>query len=68
MNPLYRTDYATSGPDNTVRPEEIEYMTSQEKFDGAFLLNMSVGKSWYIQRKYQLGFSLNAQNLLNNRK
>ena len=67
MNPLYRTDYATSGPDNTVRPEEIEYMTSQEKFDGAFLLNMSVGKSWYIQRKYQLGFSLNAQNLLNNR-
>ena len=67
MNPLYRTDYATSGPDNTVRPEEIEYMTSQEKFDGAFLLNMSVGKSWYIQRKYQLGFSLNAQNLLNNK-
>ena len=67
MNPLYRTDYATAGPDNTVTPLEIEYMATQEKFPGAFLLNLSVGKSWYIQRKYQLGFSLNARNLLNNR-
>ena len=67
MNPLYRTDYATAGPDNTITPLEIEYMTSQERFKGAFLLNFSVGKSWYIQYKYQLGFSLNAKNLLNNR-
>ena len=42
-------------------------MTTQEKFDPAFLLNASVGKSWYIKYKYQLGFSLNAKNLLNNR-
>ena len=67
MNPLYRTDYATAGPDNTVTPLEIEYMTTQEKFKGAFLLNASVGKSWYIKYKYQLGFSLNAKNLINNR-
>ena len=67
MNPLYRTDYATSGPDNTITPLEIEYMATQERFKGAFLLNFSVGKSWYIQYKYQLGFSLNAKNLLNNR-
>ena len=67
MNPLYRTDYATAGLDNTVTDKEISYMTTQEKFDPAFLLNVSVGKSWYIQRKYQLGFSLNAKNLLNNR-
>ena len=67
MNPLYRTDYAVAGPDNVVTPEEVEYMASQEKFDAAFLVNASVGKSWYIQRKYQLGFSLNAKNLLNNR-
>ena len=66
MNPLYRTDYATAGPDNMVTPEEIVYMTAQEKFDPAFLVNLSVGKSWYIQRKYQLGFSFNAKNLLNN--
>ena len=66
MNPLYRTDYATAGPDNMVTPEEIVYMTAQEKFAPAVLVNLSVGKSWYIQRKYQLGFSFNAKNLLNN--
>ncbi|MBR4826713.1 MAG: carboxypeptidase regulatory-like domain-containing protein [Bacteroidales bacterium] len=66
MNPLYRTDYATAGPDNMVTPEEVVYMTAQEKFDPAVLVNLSVGKSWYIQRKYQLGFSFNAKNLLNN--
>ena len=67
MNPLYRTDYAVMGPDYKVTPEEIEYMATQEKFAPAFLLNLSVGKSWYIQRKYQLGFSFNAKNLLNNK-
>ena len=66
MNPLYRTDYAVMGPDYVATPEEIEYMAAQEKFDPAFLLNFSVGKSFYIQRKYQLGFSFNAKNLLNN--
>jgi len=67
MNPLYRTDMATAGPDKTVTPVEVEYMAAQEKFDPAFLLNCSIGKSWYIQRKYQIGFSLNVNNLLNNR-
>ena len=67
MNPLYRTDYAVAGLDNTISNEEIEYMTSQEKFDPAILFNISIGKSWYIQRKYQLGFSFNGKNLLNNR-
>ncbi|MBQ3882180.1 MAG: carboxypeptidase regulatory-like domain-containing protein [Bacteroidales bacterium] len=67
MNPLYRTDYATGGPDGIVTPTEVEYMTTQEKFDAAWLVNFSIGKSWYIQRKYQLGFSLNAKNILNNK-
>ena len=67
MNPLYRTDYAVMGPDGKATPQEVEYMTAQEKFDPCFLVNLSVGKSWYIQRKYQLGFSLNAKNLLNNK-
>ena len=47
-------------------PEEIEYMTAQEKFDPVFLLNASVGKSWYIDRKYNFGFSLEVKNILNN--
>lgn len=67
MNPLYRTDMATSGPDKTVTPTEIEYMAAQEKFKGAVLVNASVGKSWYIKRNYQLGFSLQVKNILNNK-
>ena len=65
MNPLYRTDMATSGPDKTVTPTEIEYMAAQEKFKGAVLVNASVGKSWYIKTNYQLGFSLQVKNILN---
>ena len=65
MNPLYRTDMATSGPDKTVTPTEIEYMAAQEKFKGAVLVNARVGKSWYIKRNYQLGFSLQVKNILN---
>ena len=67
MNPLYRTDMAVMGPDKVMTPVEVEYMAAQEKFDPVFLLNLSVGKSWYINRKYNLGFSLNVQNLTNNR-
>ena len=67
MNPLYRTDYAVAGLDYNVTDEEIRYMTTQEQFAPAWLVNLSIGKSWYIQRKYQLGFSLNVKNILNNR-
>ena len=66
MNPLYRTDMATAGPDKTITPDEVEYMTAQEKFKRAWLVNFSVGKSWYIRYKYQLGVNLNAKNVLNN--
>ena len=65
MSPLSRTDYATAGPDGVITPEEVEAMTTQEKFAPAWLVNFSVGKSWYYKRKYQYGFSLNAKNVLN---
>ena len=67
MNPLYRTDMAVNGPDGVFTPMEVEYMAAQEEFDPVFLLNASVGKSWYINRKYNFGFSLNLQNITNNR-
>ena len=67
MNPLYRTETAVAGPDNQVTANELAYMTEQEEFAPAVLVNLSVGKSWYIHYKYQLGFSLNVKNLLNNR-
>ena len=50
MNPLYRTDYAVAGLDNYITDEEVSYMTMQEKFDPAWLVNVSIGKSWYIFR------------------
>ena len=65
MNPLYRTHFACSGGDGIETPDEIVYMTTQEKFDPAFLVNLSIGKSWYINRKYNFGFSLEAKNLAN---
>ncbi|MCQ2135343.1 MAG: TonB-dependent receptor [Bacteroidales bacterium] len=75
MNPLYRTHVACAGPDGIETPAEIAYMASQESLflpgkshvKDHFLLNASIGKSWYIQRKYSIGFSLNANNLTNNR-
>ena len=67
MNPLYRTDMACAGPDKIMTPVEVEYMAAQEKFDPVFLLNASIGKSWYIDRKYNFGFSMNIQNITNNR-
>ena len=66
MNPLYRTDMAVNGPDNKPTPAEEEYMAAQEKMPRAFVLNANVGKSWYIKRKYNLGFSLQVNNILNN--
>ena len=67
MNPLYRTASAVCGPDNQMSAAEIEYMTEQEEFDPAVLVNLSIGKSWFIHYKYQLGFSFNVKNLLNNK-
>ena len=67
MNPLYRTDIVVAGPDGKITAAEVEDLTAQEKFAPAFLLNASIGKSWYIDRKYNFGFSLNVQNITNRR-
>lgn len=66
MNPLYRTAFACGGADGVITPLEVEYMAAQEEFDPAFLMNCSVGKSWYIGNS-QLGFSLEVKNMLNNK-
>lgn len=63
MNPLYRTDAViTSG----MTDKEILDIRSQERFNSAFTVNASIGKSWYINRAYTLGFSLDVRNILNN--
>lgn len=66
MNPLYRTDMAVNGPDGVHTPQEEEYMAAQEQFPRAFVLNANIGKSWYIRRQYNIGFSLSVNNILNN--
>lgn len=78
MNPLYRTDLAVKGcfdaDGNLIYNENVNeggsahfyYMTEQEKFKPVFLLNASVGKSWYIKGN-QLGFSFQLNNITNNR-
>ncbi len=63
MNPLYRTDNVLL---STMTDEQIAAMRYQEKFDDAYTLNASIGKSWYIDRKYNLGVSLEVKNILNN--
>lgn len=69
MNPLYRTDQALVNYDMfdaEKRDEMVRIMRAQEEFDHSFILNANIGKSWYIQRKYNLGFSLEVKNILNN--
>ncbi|MDE6779143.1 MAG: hypothetical protein K2J51_06735, partial [Alistipes sp.] len=69
MNPMYRTAAAIRPYVENPTPEHlmaIGTMRSQEKFDSAYTLGASVGKNWYIHRKYTLGFSLQVNNILNN--
>lgn len=63
MSPLYRTDAVlTQG----MTQEDIAELRHQEKFKSAYIFNASIGKSWYINRAYTLGFSLDVKNILNN--
>ncbi|MDR1737836.1 MAG: TonB-dependent receptor [Candidatus Symbiothrix sp.] len=41
-------------------------VTAQEKFKGGFTVDLSIGKTLRIQRKYQLNFNLQLNNILNN--
>ena len=70
MNPARRTQstydalLAVDLP-SQMKADALNAIRSQERFDGACTLNASIGKTWYIRRSYQLGFSLEVKNLLN---
>ncbi len=74
MNPMYRTraaidSYMTTTPAPGTEFEvlsQIPAIRAQERFDVAYVLNASISKSWYIHGRYQLGFSLEVKNILNN--
>lgn len=78
MNPAYRTNNAVKSYVEVLANEaasdeakvwvltNINNVRRQEYLGHAYTLSASVGKNWYIQRKYMLGFSLEAKNILNN--
>lgn len=47
---------------------QMEQLAEQEKLNDAFVLNASIGKVIYINRKVSLNLNLNVDNILNNRK
>jgi hypothetical protein len=79
MNPMYRTEYLSNmimssydfanletGRQRAEVIGKIEDIRRQEELGNAFTLSASIGKTWYIRYKYQLGFSLEVKNLTNN--
>ncbi|MBP3289990.1 MAG: carboxypeptidase-like regulatory domain-containing protein [Alistipes sp.] len=79
MNPMYRTEYLANmimatydfanletGRQRAEVVGKIEDIRRQEDLGDAFTLSASIGKTWYIKYKYQLGFSLELKNILNN--
>ncbi len=62
MNPIYRTDFAKTG----LTADEAKVLSHQELFNSAVVLSANIGKSWYVFKDYNVGFSLEVKNILNN--
>ena len=77
MNPAYRTNNAvkpyvaflssenSSTQQRVWAAQQIATMRAEEELGSAYTLAASVGKNWYIKRKYTLGFSAEVKNILN---
>lgn len=66
LNPERRTTTATGSLYYT-NPELYHAIADQSRMKGQFTLDLSVSKSWRIQRKYNIGFNFSITNLLNNK-
>ena len=55
-------------PDPEVLEAKMTELAHQDKLNDAFVLNASIGKVIYINRKVSLNLNLNVDNILNNRK
>ena len=78
MNPAYRTKNAVEPYSRVIASQkssteekvwaatQIDLMRAQEYLGNAYTLAASVGKNWYIGRKYTIGFSAEVKNILNN--
>jgi outer membrane receptor protein involved in Fe transport len=77
LSPLYHeaiSDLYTAWPGAATAPDEekwlkekISELSTQDKLKNAFTVNLSIGKSLYINRKVGLNFNLSVNNLLNNK-
>ncbi|MEG1617430.1 MAG: TonB-dependent receptor [Bacteroidales bacterium] len=75
ISPVRRTRAALSFPWEGSTAEEIESnyktkaeeITHQQELKGGFMLNASIGKLIYIQRKYALNLNVSVSNILNKR-
>jgi hypothetical protein len=79
MNPAYRTNNAvvpyakvlasehSTAQQKVWAAQEISKMRAEEELGHAYTLAASLGKNWYIKRKYTLGFSAEVKNILNNK-
>ena len=69
MNPFYRTKTAVksylNANNGAADVQAINEIRQQKSFGVDCVVNASVGKNWYIHRKYTLGFSFEVKNILN---
>ncbi|MDL2241433.1 TonB-dependent receptor [Bacteroidales bacterium OttesenSCG-928-L03] len=70
LAPNKRTERAISFSANSYEEmeERIAQIVNQEKFKGGFTLDLSIGRSMRIQRKYTLNINCQLNNILNNQK
>lgn len=54
-------------PDMAALEDAVIGLSGQDKLKNAFVLNLSIGKVLYVNRKLSLNFNLNIDNVLNNR-
>lgn len=64
FNPVRRTADAVEGIDR--ESELYESIVFQEELPAGYTVDIFVGKSWRIKRKYYINLSLNVSNILNN--
>lgn len=69
MNPLLRTSTAIEGldPNTEYGAQKIDEIVRQEKVPSAYILNVSGGKSWKID-KYYISLHASVNNVLNNQE
>ncbi len=62
MSPVYRTDEVLN---QYMSEQSMRDLRDQERFDGAWVMNASIGKSWYIKRTYTIGVNVDVKNIIN---